>query len=445
MLAQEAFTVTYDFTSMGATVSGSTEVTALSCVVGGAKLTPVGLVTDGGECAYQATVVKNNNTNYSLTNFRFDLAPKKGAVLGITKITVTQRSSIPGVAGKSQTYLFRMGCALNGAYPVTSNSDQSTVNTLLYDSYHADEFSPGDFASVSGDDFLSVWLTARGENATNDSFDWYVDKVEIEGTTEKLLDLPAFNVRYAFDGGSKAAVISGTQGLSASSMSSNSNAEGTTTSGLYWIEIKSNTNSIGFNKMGLHFDIAPPSGYELLIGDYVLTHAGSGVAGESRVSRIAVYRDVFRSNSGVEVGREDFSAYTGRNIYADNVSEEDYKVTTIEDDIIIDQTYYYTLSVNRSGSPTSKEQWTVDDVTVSGWLIKAGRSNLLLTIRDGEELLSSAKVGSGDGEYSEAAYDAYYAVLKSAVTVLNDASASTSAVDVSLSEVEEAMAVFHLL
>ncbi|WP_430931170.1 T9SS type A sorting domain-containing protein [Saccharicrinis sp. 156] len=444
--AQSTFKVTYDFSSnMGASVTGADVVTPELSVMGGNKLTSIGTVNDGGTSAYQSHIVNNNATNYTNTFARFDIKPKSGYTIKVSKITVTQRSSIAGVTGLSQTYLFRIGCTLNGSTPVTSNSDQSTGNIVFYDTYHSDTFLPGGSVnSAGGDNYVSAWIAARGKSNSNDEFDWYIDKVEIEGNYVAILQLPEFKVSYDFENSSLGSVISGETQLSASDISVNANSSGVTSGGRIWLKTNSNTNSIGYKAMGLYCDITPNSGYEIVLKQYRYTHAGSGVAGESRVSRVGIYRDISRSKDGVLVKKDDFTSYAGREIFGDDVNGGDLKVSEISDDFTFDTQHFFTFSVNRWGDPAQSEYWTVDDLSMDGYVIPAGRSALLIALVEGQERLSQAVVGTGSGEYAENVFDTYQATLVAAADIMKNPDASQATIDATTSEIQDANGQFVL-
>ncbi|MCG8582873.1 MAG: T9SS type A sorting domain-containing protein [Bacteroidales bacterium] len=443
--AQNAFKVTYNFdTNLNGEVSGADIASASATVFGGTKLTAVGIVDDLGKKAYKSHIVNNNNTSYVQTNVRMDVAPKAGNTIKISKITVTQRSSKPGVAGQSQTYLFRIGCTKNGAQPVNSNADQSTANTIFYDTYHSDSFEPGETVNAAGgDEYLSVWLTARGQSTTNDEFDWYIDKVEIEGQYVTLLELPEFRVRYDFNNRSKASVLSGETKLQASEITVNAASDGISTGGRLWMKTNANSNSIGYKLMGLYCDLEPNTGYEIVLKGYNYSHAGSGVANESRANRVGIYRDISRSAAGVLVKKEDFSAWTGRDVYGDAVNAEDLKNSVVSDNFGFDTKHYFTFSFNRVGAD-NPEYWTIDELSILGYVVPTGRSDLLSELVIGQEQLSRAVIGSGLGEYSEAVYNDYRALLLNAITILNDVSSTQTLIDNTEAQVQQANERFPL-
>lgn len=442
--AQNTVTIVYSFDSdMSALVSDPQAVHADDAVVGGTKLQNNGIVDDLGVRSLSATVRDNNSTNYQTAFLQANIKPRAGYRLQINEIKVTQRSSKAGIPSKSQTYLYRIGCALNGTKPLSSDPTQSTENRVFYVSYKSDVFiaDPG-FPAVSGDDFVSVYLAARGASTSNDVFVWYIDEVEVTATYYKPLDLPVFLVHYAFEGGSKLPAVSGENNIQASSMSANAATEGLTDLGKYWIRMNSNSNTIGFKNLGLMFDIEPNPGYEVVLNHFEIVHAGSGVAGESRVNRMAAYRDLSRTNAGIEIGREDFSTYTGRAVYGDQVSAAAFKTTVFQDNHVFASRQFFTLSVNRTGSPANVEFWTVDDVKVHGWLIPAGRGNLLKHIVQGESLLISAKIGEQVGEYTKAVYDELLMLLLNATDSLNNAQVSEASILQLTEMVEQAVTQF---
>jgi hypothetical protein len=437
------FTVVYDFEDdLMPQISGDA-VTALPAVSGGTKLLTHGVVDDGGVMALKNTVLSNNATNYNNTFVRFDIFPAQGLSIRVTEIKVTQRSSMAGVPGQSQTYLYRIGCALNDVSPAGSDPNQSTANLLFADFYSASSFNPGsEYATAAVDDFVSAFVTARGRTTSNDDFDWYIDKVEITGMAFRILDLPDFSVVYDFEGGSRQAAINADAKLSASNMSSRSAEEGISAGGRYWIGINNNTNSIGFSNMGLHLDVTPFEGYELVMNNMELIHAGSGEMGASRVNRIGIYTGASREGSGVEIGREDFTSYTGRNIYGDQVPASSFNVTRMLDASVYTQTVFFTFSVNRTGNPPLPEYWTVDRVVLNGWYIPVGRGELLKHIALGQNLLFNARVGEALGEYQQSIFDAFRELLLDATDALNDLTLSQSYIDQLTTEVETAVNEF---
>ncbi len=444
-VSQSTFKVTYDFNeNMSANVSGASVVTSDNAVFGGNKLSAIGIVDDGGVSAHQSTISNNNATNYTNTSMLINVYPNAGEKVKVTKIKVTQRSTKAGVAGQSQTYLFRMGCTQNGVTPITSNSDESSSNTLFNDTYNSSSFVPGESVnSASGEDYLSIWLTARGQSTTNDVFDWYVDQVEIEGQYETVLQLPEFKINYDFNNNSKSPIISGENKLIASDITVSAASSGMSSGGGIWIKTNSNTNSIGYKSMGLYSDITPNSGYEVVLKQYRYIHAGSGVAGESRANRVGIYRDVLRSNAGVLVAKDDFTAYCGRDVYGDAVDASDLKISEISDDFSFDAQHFFTFSFNRVG-PDNAEYWTVDEMAIYGYVIPVGCSALLLELVKGQEQLSLATIGNETGEYSEVIYNDYQSLLLNATTILNDVSSTQVLIDETELQVREANAQFIL-
>lgn len=260
--------------------------------------------------------------------------------------------------------------------------------------------------------------------------------------SNQLLALPEFSLSYDFAGQSRQALTTGSAFLQASAMTSKSAAEGITTSGRYWIKMNSNTNTIAFKNMGLLFDILPDAGYDVVLKNYEIVHAGSGVLNESCVNRMAVFRDVSRDATGVEAGRDDFTSYTGRGVYADNVPISAFKTTTISDNLVFNTRQYFTISVNRKGSPADVEYWTVESVKINGWVVPAGRGNFLSTIAQGEQLLLSAQIGTEIGKYSEAVYQEFLQLLTDATTILNDPLSTSELMNTWTATVQQAVTEF---
>lgn len=299
--AQNITTVVYSFDDDAKATIGAPEVlTATDAVFGGSKLQLEGIVSDESVKSAKTTITNNNSTNYSFTYLRCDIKPKLGYSLEIEEIKITHRSSKAGNPDVSQTYLFRIGSTLNGVNPDVNNIHQSSENRLLPGSYTENAFTPGsDYATASGENFISVLFTARGASTSNDVFNWYIDKVEIKVSYFKLLELPSFSMLYDFAGQSRQALQEGVTQFQASAMTSKSAAEGLTTNGKYWIKLNSNTNTIAFKNFGLLFDIQPNAGYEVVMKNHEIVHAGSGVLNESCVSRMAVFSDIARDAAGI--------------------------------------------------------------------------------------------------------------------------------------------------
>lgn len=440
------FVISYDFsTNLDASLSGASVATYATAIVGGTKLTPIGVQDDNGTQAYVSHISNNNNTSYAQTFMQFDIHPKDGYIVKVNAIKVTQRSSIAGVPGQSQTYLYRIGCAMNGTKPVNSNAQQSTENRIFYDTYATDTFEPGaDFSTASGSQYISAFLTARGKATSNDEFDWFVDKVEIIGSAIKVLELPEFSILYSFTDGSKSAVVSGTNQLIASDLLAKATEEQVSANGLYWIKTNDNTNSIGYDLMGLYCDITPSSGYEVVLKNYTLQHAASGIEGESRANRLGIYRDVLRSAPGVNVAKIGFSTFTGRDVYGDNVSNQQFQTTEVEDVFTFNRKHYFTFSFNRVGSPALPEYWTVRSVNINGWIVPEGRGNLLATLVKGQKLLLNAKVGTEAGEYKLAIVDDLQDLLSTANDSLNNSNTSTNTIHSFTTLVSNAVLAFPL-
>jgi hypothetical protein len=429
LCAETSFTVTYNFNSdLNATISKPAVLSADAAEVGGTKLTVIGLVDDNGTNALKMQVVNNNSTNYVFTFAKFNLRPQAGYIIKVSSIKVKQRSSKAGEPNKSQTYLYRIGCAFNGAQPVMADINQSTANTLFYDTYQSSSFSPhANFATASGDNYITAQLTARGASTSNDIFDWYIDEVEITGTYVKILDLPDFAVDYSFVNASIAPTISNSTNLTASDVSFNSNTH-EVMDGLFWLKTNANTNTIGYGLMGMRFDITPNPDYEILLSNYQITHAGSGVAGSSRANRIGIFRDVSRSADGVLAGNVDFTSYTGTDMYGTVVAASDFKTDVVEDLFAFDSKHFFTISFNRTG-PEAEQYWTVKNININGWVIPKGRAQLLKILIIGQNTLLSAPVGTAPGEYPQVALDDFQNILSAANDSLLDLNVSQNSID----------------
>jgi hypothetical protein len=442
--AQQYATVVYDFNSdRGAIIDIPGVINADEAVFGGTKLQFNGLVTDGTVQTAKSTITNNNSTNYAFTFLSCNLRPASGHVIQIEEIKLFHKSSKAGNPDVSQTYLYRIGCTLNGRTPDNTDAGQSTENRLLPGTYEADSFVPGnDYNTASGDDYLSAFFTVRGASTSNDVFEWYVDKIEIKVSYYKLLDLPDFSLSYDFNNQDRQPLKEGISQFQASAMSSKSAAEGLTTNGRYWIKLNANSNTIAFKNMGLLFDIAPDNGYEVVMKNYEIEHAGSGVPDASCVNRIAVFRDISRDAAGIEAGREDFTEYTGRGVFGDDVPAAAFKKTTITDNLVFSNRQYFTISVNRKGSPAEVEYWTVEKVRVNGWIVPSGRGNLLNSIAQGEQLLLNAKIGEETGKYTETVFLEFLQLLTDATAVLSDPNADSGTIATLTVTVEQAVADF---
>ena len=269
----------------------------------------------------------------------------------------------------------------------------------------------------------------------------YAQSIKINNNS-KLLDLPDFSLIYDFTNQNRLAVTEGVTQLQASSMTSKSAAEGLTTNGRYWIRLNSNSNTIAFKNMGLLFDIVPDHGFEVVMKNYEIDHAGSGVQDASCVNRMAVFRDISRDAAGVEVGREDFTEYTGRGVYGDDVPAVAFKKSTIADNLVFNNRQYFTISVNRKGSPADVEYWTVESVRINGWIVPVGRGELLNSIAQGEQLLLNAQIGEETGKYTEAVFHEFLQLLTGATTVMSDPNADPGTIASLTTAVQQAVADF---
>lgn len=431
VFTQNTVTISYQFdTTMSATNPASEAITCTDAVIGGTKLKSNGLVSDLNLNSLSSRITNNNSTNFLYSYVRCDIHPKDGYKVLIKEIIVTQRSSKTGVSGQSQNYLFRIGCSLNGIVPNTTDLLQTTENRLFSVSYEANSFLPGEeYSTASGQNFVSLFLTARGLNTTNDFFDWYIDKIEVKVSYYKILELPVFTLNYNFNNKSKYPSIEGINKITASNISTLSAFEGITDFGKLWIKTAVNTNTVGFKNMGLLFDITPETGYEVVLKNYEIIHGGSGVATESRMNQLAVYRDFSRSNAGFEAGREDFTSYTGRSVFGDNIPATGFKTTKINDDFTFNSQLFFNLSINRTGTPADAEYWTVEDVKVNGWIIPIGRGSLVKSISQGEQLLLAASVGNKTGQYTDAVYTEFLQLLLGATETMNNLQTSETDIE----------------
>ncbi len=174
--AQSQFVVQYSFDSnSSAVLTQGVGVTGSNAVSGGTKLNSAGLVVDGGQNVWNAQIVNNNATNYTNSFVRVDIYPPAGSAIVINEIIVKQRSNdvLNGNA-------YRIGCTLNGVTPVNTNVDQSTPNVPFSSTYTAGSFTPGNTVNTAqGNDFISVYLAAKGSNTT--TFKWFIDQIEVKG------------------------------------------------------------------------------------------------------------------------------------------------------------------------------------------------------------------------------------------------------------------------
>ena len=258
----------------------------------------------------------------------------------------------------------------------------------------------------------------------------------------QLLELPVFSITYDFSGQSRQALQEGVTQYQASAMTSKSATEGITENGKYWIKLNSNSNTISFKNMGLLFDIQPNAGYEVVMKNHEIVHAGSGVLNESCMSRMAVFSDITREGAGIEAGREDFTSYTGRGVYGDNVAASAFKTSKIADNLVFDTRRYFTISVNRKGSPADVEYWTVENVRINGWIVLVGRGNLMKNIGQGEQLLLDAKTGTGIGEYTETVFNEFLQLLTDATNAIVNPATTSEQIATLTTAVQQAVADF---
>ena len=439
IFAQQTATITYSFNEdLSATVSVPNVVNPDQVVFGGQKLEYKGLVNDAGNLVAKTTISNNNSTNYTFTYVRCDIRPVWGYVIKIDEIKIRHRSLKTG-----NNYAFRIGASTNGLIPVNTNILESTANLPLRGGYADDAFTPGSQVAVAGgNNYVSAFITPRGASTSNDIFDWHIDQIEIKITYTKLVEMPEFRLDYAFDQESAAPVIEGSSNMNASDMTSRAAAEGITAGGKYWIKLNANSNVISFNDFGLLFDITPHTGYEVMIKNYEFVHAGSGVPNESRVNRIGLYRDISRTAAGVEVGRDDFTTYTGRAVYGDAVPSTAFKASVINDNYILNGKHYYTISVNRHWTPNLEEYWTVDKVRINGWVVPTGREILLKKIQEGADLLLNAKKGDEAGSYSEEKYNDFHQLLSNALVSLMNLTLTSIEIDSVTATVHDAVMKF---
>jgi hypothetical protein len=177
IFAQSTFVVKYSFdANVSAALTQGVGVTGTNAISGGTKLSNAGLINDGGQNVWNAQIVNNNATNFTNSFIRVDIYPPAGSVIVINDIVAKQRSS-----DVLNGNVYRIGCTLNGAIPVTTNTEQSTGNTPLTSTYTSGSFTPGNTVNTAqGTDFISVFLCARGSSTT--TFNWFIDEIEIKGT-----------------------------------------------------------------------------------------------------------------------------------------------------------------------------------------------------------------------------------------------------------------------
>jgi hypothetical protein len=439
VFSQQIVNITYTFNNdLLATASVPDIVNPDQVVFGGQKLAYKGLVDDGGNHVAKSTISNNNATNYTFTYVRCDIRPVWGYVIKIEEIKIRHRSLKTG-----NNYAFRIGASTNGLLPVNTNSDESTENTSLPGIYTYHTFTPGNQVAVAGgNNYVSAFITPRGASTSNDIFDWHIDQIEIKLSYTKLLDVPEFRIDYPFDSQSSAPVIEGSPNIRASNMTAQAADEGITSGGKYWLKLNANSNVISFRDFGLLFDLTPQTGYEVMMKNYEIVHAGSGVPNESRVNRIGLFRDISRAEAGVEVGRDDFTSYAGRAVYGDAVLSTAFKRSVITDNYIFNNRYYYTISVNRHWTPNLEEYWTVDNVRINGWVIPAGRENLFRIIMEGGDLLLNAKKGDEAGSYTEVKYNDFNQLLSNALVALMNPSLTLSEIDSVTATVHDAVLKF---
>ena len=119
-----------------------------------------------------------------------------------------------------------------------------------------------------------------------------------------------------------------------------------------------------------------------------------------------------------------------------------FKKTTIADNLVFNNRQYFTISVNRKGSPADVEYWTVENIRINGWIVPAGRGELLKNIAQGEQSLLNAKIGEETGKYTEAVFHEFLQLLTDATTVMSDPNADSGTIASLTNTVQQAVADF---
>lgn len=172
---------------MNAAILGGEEaISAQPAVFGGIKIGQTGFTVLEEDSVARCEIIKNNATNYTNSFLRMDLKPKEGYTFIIEKIIVKQKSSIT-----NRSNYFRIGATLNAQNPNQNDLEQSSDNVAFSSSFIPRSFIPGETVrSITGNNHASAWLCARG--SSTDTFDWFIDEVEIQGTY--FLGNPLLNI-----------------------------------------------------------------------------------------------------------------------------------------------------------------------------------------------------------------------------------------------------------
>ncbi|NLR93470.1 Ig-like domain-containing protein [Flammeovirga agarivorans] len=442
-IAQNPITITYDFDDTFEAkmdINDKNIIYPQRALIGGPKLVNQGLESANGSQVAVTQITNNNATNYQQTFFRFDLHTVRGVKFKINKVRIVQKSDHAGdpdlidEEGNGDTYMFRIGTQLNGAIPNNNDRNQSTINTLFSDEFEETEYTPGEgYNYVQNEDYISVFVTGKGENNTNDVFNWYVDKVVIEGEYVKGLDLPTFTVDYAMNDKDMSAVSSNpnVSGTEIARQQGDSQWKQTNT---FSVRLKTTDNNLGFsysNRVGLFYSLTTASGYKTLVHNYQYKIAGSGQHGKSRAHRTAVYRDKTRDDAGVKVADSHFEfnniVLTGVDVYGDNVKDIDYVPVFFKDDLVFEDSYAFVHAINRTGktdNANQKEYLTFDHITIRGTVVPENAYALVQELLTGQELYVNAIVGEGDTEYQQEIVDRYILELQSHVDFAFDESKS---------------------
>jgi hypothetical protein len=185
MAAQSTFSVTYSFNNSRNPVvtAGAEAVIGDSAVWGGTKLGTTSYITDEFGTAWRGQIVKSNSLNFEYIFLKVPLYAKAGYKINVQSVKVSQRSSKVGANNN-----FKIGATLNGTIPISGQF----IGGTLTSSYNDTTYTPASALSVSGLDYVSIWLAGRGN--TTDTFYWDVNEVTITGTYE-----PVAGVDYVID------------------------------------------------------------------------------------------------------------------------------------------------------------------------------------------------------------------------------------------------------
>ncbi len=456
--AQEAVTITYDFQNgFGASTTGIGDhvIYPQRAIVGGSKLVNQGIT----ENMAVTQITNNNATNYSNTFFRFDIHTNTGAKFKINKVRVIQKSdhagdpNAIGEDGTGNTYMFRIGTQTNGNAISNSDPEQSSGNLLFSDELEETEYIPHEnYSNVKNGEYLSVYLTGRGERVggnpipeedgggvyEDDIFNWYVDKVIIEGEYVAGLSIPTFEIDYALDNKDMTAV-STNQNISATEMTRQGGESQWKQDKTFSMRLANNNNNLGFNKVGFIYDMTVAEGYKAMIHNYELIFAGSGEYSKSRAYRASIYHDKARDGGGTRVDYYQLDVLSGVEKYGNGVNEMDFMSGLFQDNLVFEDSYSFMVGLNRTGKTDGsslREYFTFDHVSIRGTVVPTDAYELYSEIVAGQDLLVNAVIGTGDTEYLQEIVNRYKEALQAAVDFTFDETKTSAELTAKKTEVE---------